>query len=207
MDGTLLDSMFAWDEAPAACLREIYGKEPQADLMDQIRALTIAQGGEWIRRAYALPATGEEVAAAINTIMERFYRQRVEVKPGAAGWLDRFRAAGIPMAVATSTDRALVDVAMERTGLGRYFSAIFTCTEIGAGKNKPDVYNAALAHLGTPRAGTIIFEDSCFALRTAKAAGFLTAGVYDAGQKDLQGEIRALSDVYIPAFDAVKPLL
>ncbi len=205
MDGTLLDSMFAWDGAPAACLRQVYGREPREDLMDAIRAMTIEEGGAWISRTYQLSATGAEVAAAINGVMAEFYRTRVLVKPGAENWLERFRMAGIPMAVATSTDRALVDIALARTGLGRYFSAVFTCTEVGAGKGAPDVYNAALDHLGTPRGATMVFEDSCFALRTAKAAGFPAAGVYDASQTDLQDEIRALADLYLPAFDQVAP--
>lgn len=207
MDGTLLDSMFAWDEAPAVCLRQVYGREPREDLLDAIRAMTIEEGGAWISETYGLPASGVEVAAAINGVMADFYRTRVLAKPGAAAWLDRFRAAHIPMAIATSTDRDLVDIALARTGFGPYFSAVFTCSEVGAGKGEPDVYNAALAHLGTPRAATMVFEDSCFALRTAKAAGFPAAGVFDASQAGLQEEIRSLADLYIPAFDQIPPVL
>ena len=206
MDGTLLDSMFYWQQAPCDCLREVYGQEPSPDLMDEIKAMTIAQGGAWIQQKYRLNATGAEVAAAINAMMERFYRTRVQVKPGAADWPHRFRAAGIPVAVATSTDRRLVETALERTGLGAYFSAIFTCTEVGAGKGQPDVYEAALAHLGTPRAQTWVFEDSLFAMETARAAGFPVAGIYDASQAAVQEQVRAVADLYIPRFDRVEPL-
>ena len=92
-----------------------------------------------------------------------------------------------------------------RTGLGQYFSAVFTCTEVGAGKGRPDVYEAALSALGTPRENTWVFEDSLFAMRTAKAAGFPVAGVYDAAQDEVQQEVRALADCYIPAFTALRP--
>ena len=77
MDGTLLDSMFYWQQAPCDCLREVYGQEPSPDLMDEIKAMTIAQGGAWIQQKYRLNATGAEVAAAINAMMERFCRTRV----------------------------------------------------------------------------------------------------------------------------------
>lgn len=205
MDGTLLDSMFYWQQAPCDCLREIYGKEPSPGLMEEIKAMTIAEGGEWIRQKYHLDATGEEVAAAVNAMVERFYRERVQAKPGAEDWLRQFQAAGIPLVIATSTDRALVSAALERTGLAPYFSAIFTCTEVGAGKGQPDVYEAALAQLGTLREQTWVIEDSLFAMETAKAAGFPVAGVYDASQDTLQKEIRALVDLYIPRFDLVAP--
>ena len=207
MDGTLLDSMFYWQQAPCDCLREIYGKEPSPDLMEEIKAMTISDGGDWIQRKYHLDATGEEVAAAINAMVERFYRERVQVKPGALDWLRRFRDAGVPMVVATSTDRELVAAALERTGLAPYFSAVFTCTEVGAGKGQPDVYEAALAYLGTPKEQTWIFEDSLFAMETAKAAGFPVAGVYDASQDTLQDQVRSLADLYIPSFDTAEPLL
>ena len=205
MDGTLLDSMFYWQQAPRDCLREIYGQEPPADLMDHMKAMTIAEGGAWLRETFHLNATGEEVAAAINGMVERFYRERVQAKPGAEHWLQCFRRAGIPMAVATSTDRALVSAALERTGLASYFSAVFTCTEVGAGKAQPDVYEAALTHLGTPRERTWVFEDSLFAMETAKKAAFPVVSVYDASQDTLQEEIRALADLYLPSFSDREP--
>ena len=205
MDGTLLDSMFYWNQAPVDCLREIYHKEPAPDLMEHLKPLTIVQGGEWVRKAYGLSETGEEIAAKINLLVKRFYTQRVLAKPGAEHWLEQFSRAGIPMVIATSTDRELVEAALARTGLGKYFRAIFTCTEVGAGKGKPDVYEAAAGFLGTPHNRTWVFEDSFFAMRTAKAAGFYVVGVYDASQDDLQEEIRALADWYLPSFDAAEP--
>lgn len=205
MDGTLLDSMFYWHQAPCDCLREMYAQEPSPDLMEEIKAMTIAEGGEWIRQKYHLNATGKEVADAINAMVERFYRERVQVKPGAENWLRRFRAAGIPMVVATSTDRELVTAALEQTHLAPYFSAIVTCSEVGAGKGQPDVYEAALALLGTPREQTWVFEDSLFAMETVKAAGFPLAGVYDDSQDALQDEVRKLADFYIPGFDLAEP--
>ena len=65
------------------------------------------------------------------------------------------------------------------------------------------MYEAAHAFLGTPKAETWVFEDALFAMRTAKASGFLLAAVYDASQAALQQEIQALCDLYIPAFSAL----
>ena len=203
MDGTLIDSMFYWRQAPVDCLRETYGIEAPEDTVECMKELTIVQGGEVLRQRFGLPDSGEQVARNINGFVRRFYSERAQVRPGAHDWLDRFRDAGIPMVIATSTDRALVEVALEHCGLAPYFDTVFTATEVGAGKGKPDIYEAALAHLGTPKAESWVFEDSLFAMHTAKNAGFPVAGVYDITQDAVQDEVRALVDLYIPAFDAI----
>lgn len=204
MDGTVLDSMFYWRQAPIDCLREVYGIEPPADIMECMKELTIVQGSALLREKFNLPDSAEQVAANINALVRRFYEQRVQVRPGAERWLRRFQEAHIPMVIATSTDRALVNAALKQTGLAPYFGAVFTCSEVGAGKGQPDVYEAALAFLGTEKAQTWVFEDSVFAMHTAKDAGFPVVGIRDASQISLEAEARALVDLYLPAFDAVE---
>ena len=203
MDGTLLDSMFYWNQVPADCLRQIYGREPKPDLMDRLKVMTLRQGCDWVRREYGLSAGADEIRDGINALMKQFYTKRVRVKDGARSWLEQLQKQGVPMVIATSTDRPLVEAALEYTGLAPFFSAVFTCTEVGAGKAKPDVYEAARAFLGTPKGETWVFEDALFAMRTAKASGFLLAAVYDASQAALQQEIQLLCDLYIPAFSAL----
>ncbi len=204
MDGTLLDSMFYWRQAPIDCLREIYGIEPPADIMECMKELTIVQGSALLQEKFDLPDTAEQVAANINALVKQFYEQRVQARPGAENWLRRFQQEQIPMVIATSTDRTLVSAALKQTGLAPYFKAIFTCSEVGAGKGQPDVYEAALAFLGTEKAQTWVFEDSVFAMHTAKDAGFPVVGIRDASQVFMEAEARALVDLYLPAFDAVE---
>ena len=164
MDGTLLDSMFYWNQVPADCLRQIYGKEPKPDLMDHLKVMTLHQGCDWVRQEYGLSAGADEIRDGINALMKQFYTQRVRVKDGARSWLEQLHKQDVPMVIATSTDRPLVEAALEYTGLAPFFSAVFTCTEVGAGKAKPDVYEAARAFLGTPKAQTWVFEDALFAV-------------------------------------------
>ena len=204
MDGTLLDSMFYWRQAPIDCLREIYGIEPPADIMECMKELTIVQGSALLQEKFNLPDTAEQVAANINALVKRFYQERVQVRPGAENWLRRFQTGRIPMVIATSTDRSLVNAALHHTGLAPYFKAIFTCSEVGVGKGQPDVYEAALAFLGTEKAQTFVFEDSVFAMRTAKNAGFPVVGIQDASQVSTEAEARGLTDLYLPTFDAVE---
>jgi beta-phosphoglucomutase-like phosphatase (HAD superfamily) len=103
------------------------------------------------------------------------------------------------MCVATVTDRYLVEETLERLGIRHYFSEIFTCAEVGFGKDKPIIYRKALKHFGTTKEETCIFEDALFALKTAKADGFTTVGVYDR-HENRQNELQSLADYYIRDF-------
>ena len=59
---------------------------------------------------------------------------------------------------------------------------------MGRSKHEPDIYHQAAQALHTVPAETLVFEDSLYALRTAKAAGYRTVGLYDAdGEADQEG--------------------
>lgn len=101
------------------------------------------------------------------------------------------------MVVATSTDRVHAEAALKRTGIYDYFERIFTCSEVGEGKSKPDIYEEAAAELGTKRTATWVFEDALYAIKTAKKAGFRTVGLYDETSKKEQEKIRGTADIYL----------
>ena len=95
-------------------------------------------------------------------MVEEIYRTRVTLKHGVADYLRWLKENGTPMCIATVTDRYLVEETLERLGILHYFSEIFTCAEVGYGKDKPIIYRKALEHLGTPREETFVFEDSLY---------------------------------------------
>ncbi|MCQ4691348.1 hypothetical protein NE575_19095 [Clostridium sp. SL.3.18] len=43
--------------------------------------------------------------------------------------------------------------------MNQYFQKIFTCSQVGAGKSRPDIYFAASRYLGTEPRETYVFED------------------------------------------------
>ena len=129
-------------------------------------------------------------------MLERYYRFEVPLKPGAAELLERLRQDGVKLCIATATDRHLVEAALDRCGVLSCFGEIFTCNEVGHGKDEPDIFEEALRFLGTEKAETVVFDDALYAVRTAKEAGFPVAAVYDSHEK-AQDQIRMLADVYL----------
>ena len=202
-DGTLVDSMFIWDTIGEDYLRSL-GKEPNEDLRTVFMPLTLEEAAEYYREHYGVTLSVKEIVGGVNAMVEEIYRTRVTLKHGVADYLRWLKENGTQMCIATVTDRYLVEETLERLGILHYFSEIFTCAEVGCGKDKPIIYRKALEHLGTPREETFDFEDSLFALKTAWADEFSTVGVYDR-YEDKQEDIMTFADYYIS--DYIDPIL
>lgn len=196
MDGTLTDSMFIWNDIGNRYLLA-NGITPKNNLWDDIKNLSMRQFTEYISKEYGIDKTGEEIFAGIDALVEPLYRNEVLAKDGVFLLLDRLQAKGVKMCVATATDIHLVKIVLEKLGLRKYFSAVFTCNEVGAGKETPVIYEKALEHLGTPKEETVVFEDALHAVITAKKAGFPVAGIYDQYADSQKDEIKAASDYFV----------
>lgn len=196
MDGTLLDSMFVWEGIGEKYVRSC-GAEPEEGLDEIIKNMTMDQVSTYLSIGYGITKPPSEISADINCLIESFYRDVVKPKAGIFDLLEDFKARGVKMCVATATDIHLVKMALSRTGLLPFFSDIFTCTMVGAGKEVPLIFEKALERLGTPKAETPVFEDSLYAIKTAKKAGFPVVGIYDSAWDCDWTEIKKYADYCI----------
>lgn len=200
LDGTLIDSMWYWDKLGEEFLAE-RGKTPLPDFREKYYVYSTLATAQMIIDDYGLKdETADSVIESMLKMAEKFYITRVETKPHVLEMLERFRAAGIKMAVATATERGLVDTAINRCGIGGYFETIVTCTDVNASKTKPDVYLKALESLDCNVEETAVFEDAIQAAKTAKTAGFYTVGVYDGTAAEYESQMRSICDEYITDF-------
>ena len=201
VDGTLLDSMFIWDTIGETYLRSI-GYEPREKLNEVFKNMSLFQAARYYRTEYGVTLSIDEIMNGVNAMLERYYRFEVSLKPGVAELLAQLQASGVKLCIATATDRYLVEAALERCGVLSCFGAIFTCNEVGHGKDEPDIFEEALRFLGTEKAETVVFDDALYAVRTAKEAGFPVVVIYDSHEKNQEG-LRALADFYIEDFSQV----
>jgi HAD superfamily hydrolase (TIGR01509 family) len=94
------------------------------------------------------------------------------VRPGVEAWLDEADAAGLGLAIASSSDAAWVLGHLERLGLRARFAHVATAGDGGLpGKPAPDTYLAACARLGVEPSNALAVEDSPNGIKAAKAAG------------------------------------
>lgn len=191
-DGTLADSMYVWDEAPRALIRR-HGGTPPADLSQAIAPLTIDEALGWMRDGFMpgaeVPALKRELYAAIR----REYEQTVRPKPGALEAVRRMRAQGMRLCVLSATDSGMISAALGRFGILDEFEFVAFSDDWG-GKTRPECYLRAAERLGARPGETVVFEDALHAARTARAAGFALAGVYDLSSAADWPELRRIAD-------------
>ena len=197
-DGTLFDSMFIWDTAGESYLRSI-GKEPDADLQKVLKPMSLLQSAQYIREKYHIPLSVEEIMDGVNRTVEDFYFHAVQPKPGVIDFLEELHRRNIKMCIATATERYQVEAALRRCRMRHFFSEIFTCTEVGSGKDRPDIFRKAMAHLQTDRSNTAVVEDAYHAAFTAKHDGFMVVGVCDP-HESRQQELLQIADVFLPDY-------
>lgn len=194
MDGTLVDSMALWGRLGREYLAGrgiVCGTE---DVLARTQPMTMAESAALFAAEFHLPERPGEIEAEMNAIMAAHYRRDIPLKAGVLGYLARLHGAGVRMCVASATAPALMEACLHRLGAARYFDFLLSCEEVGAGKNRPDVFLKAAARLGAPPCGTAVYEDSLFAAKTAAAAGFYTVAVYDDSCRQDWDELAALAD-------------
>ena len=124
----------------------------------------------------------------------------VPLRPGVAALIAAARAAGLRLAVATTTSRPNVEVLARAAfgcAAGEVFDVIAAGDEVPAKKPAPDVYRLALARLDLPPASCLAFEDSRNGMLAARAAGLrvvVTPSIYTAGE-DFTGATELLADL------------
>lgn len=203
VDGTLLDSLSIWDTVAEDYLRSL-GIEPRENLAETFKTFSLEQSAEYCRSVYGVKQSVKEIMDGIDAMMETFYRQTAPLKPGTAEFLRALAQNGVKMAVATATDRHLIEAALTRCGVRAYFLDMFTCTSVGKSKNEPDIYRAAREALGTKKEDTWVFEDAYHAAKTAADDGFPVAALFDASE-DEQDALKKTAKLYLRSFEDALP--
>ena len=143
----------------------------------------------------------------MDAIIREFYKNDVKLKDGAGELLEFFKSRGIPMVIGTSTDRDCIEVGLERTGISAYFDRIYTSTEVGKSKEKPDLFIQAMEFMESSPDETIVFEDGLYSLRTAAALGMKTVGIFDEVSLSNQKELKELADLYVDEGESLATLI
>ena len=197
-DGTLFDSNYVWVTAGERFFHSI-GIPPKPNLQEEIRTMSLYQSACYIREEYALSLTVEEIMKGINQTVEDAYFHEVQPKVDVIPFLHALKNASIRMCIATATDRYQIEAALKRFGMLDFFEGIFTCSEVGHGKDEPVVFRKAMESLRTDRSNTVIFEDALHAVQTARADGFMTIGICDSYIQE-QKQLQTLCDCYLTDF-------
>lgn len=198
-DGTLVDSLMIWDVIWSH-FGEAYLHDksfrPRAADDKRVRTLTLKDAMFFIHEQYHIGADGEELLRHAGRIVTDFYSNRVTLKDGVPEFLEHCKSKGVKMCIASATAKELIDLAIKRCGIEEYFLKIFSCADIGKGKECPDIFLLAQEFLGEKTGDTWVIDDSLVAIETAAKIGLPTVGIYDAFNYG-QERIKAIATKYI----------
>lgn len=209
MDGTLVDSLMFWGYFWKKIGETYLGDPdfvPDEEVDKKVRTMIFTDAMNFIRETYGIGEAFSDLVAFSSNGLVDFYRNTAKVKPGAIALLENLRARGFKLCLASATAMREVRIALDSCGLTDYFDAILSCADLGAGKDKPDIYYAAAKTLSLQPEALAVVEDSFTALETAKAAGFHTVGVFDR-YNFAQDRLRAASEIYLDEFAPLDVLI
>jgi HAD superfamily hydrolase (TIGR01509 family) len=196
MDGVIIDSEQVWDEVREELVADWGGRSvPEAQ-----RAMMGMSSPEWSRYMHdelGLQQEPEDINAEVVRRMLERYHGELPLLDGAVDAV-RLLAASYPLAVASSSNRPLIDAVLETAGIADCFVATVSSEEVPRGKPSPDVYLEAARRLGIAPSSCAAVEDSGNGIRAAKAAGMVVIA-YPNEHYPPDAETLALADVVVGA--------
>ena len=169
LDGVLIQTEEIWDEVRGDYVVRLGGRYDD----EAQRAMMGMSSKEWslyLVDDLGVPRTAEQVNADIVELMAASYREHLPLIAGAKEAVERL-AGSFALAVASSSNRPLIDLVLEISGLERFFAATVSAEEVRRGKPAPDVYLEACRRLELEPGRAAAVEDSHAGIASARAAG------------------------------------
>jgi HAD superfamily hydrolase (TIGR01509 family) len=196
LDGLLLETEQLWDEVREQLARERGGRwseRAQADMM----GMSSPEWSRYMHEVVGLAGSPDKIAEEVVRRMAERYRERLPLLPGAPEAVERL-AARWPLGLASSSNRPLIDLALEVSGLAQCFRATVSSEEVAHGKPAPDVYLEACRRLDVEPARAAAIEDSRNGIRSGHASGMKVVAIPNAHFPPDE-ESLALADVVVPS--------
>ena len=178
LDGVLLDSEEIWDRAREELAHERSGRwhdQAQRDMM----GMSSTEWSRYMADVIGLPEPPEEINREVVRRLTELYREELPAIAGAREAVERL-AARWPLGLASSSNRELIDLALELLGVEHLCTATVSSEEVARGKPAPDVYLEAARRLGVDPTTAAAVEDSHNGILSAKAAGMRVIAIPNA---------------------------
>ncbi|HXH88501.1 MAG TPA: HAD family phosphatase [Gaiellaceae bacterium] len=202
LDGVIVDSEQVWDDVREALVRERGGRwseTAQADMM----GMSSPEWSRYLHEELGLADSPQELNDEVVRRMLARYRESLPLIDGAVAAVRRL-AAAFPLAVASSSNRPLIETVLETAGIAELFAVVVSSEEVARGKPAPDVYLEAARQLGVEPERCAAVEDSSNGLRAACAAGFRVIAFPNRHYPPAPDAL-ALADLLVESLDELTP--
>lgn len=198
-DGTLLDTLDAWDEAE----RELFAQAGPLtqEQEDDIHSAPIEQAAAILHEKHGVGESSQAVLAHLDGYLLPYYRDKAQALPGAVEFVRRVHEAGIPCVVVSSSPRRYLEAGLAHVGVLDCFKELVTTDETGCSKQDFAIYERALALLGSPLESTWAVDDAPYAIAVMRAFGLHTIAVGNDCSAERAALLKERADVFAPTLE------
>lgn len=179
-DGVVVDSELYWDAGTVDVYREMVPTWTEEDDRT-LKGRNVHDIYEMLVRDHGATFDKQRYLDHIDAFATSIYAEKTQPMDGLLDLVDRIAAARIPIAIASSSERRWIDLALARLRIEEVFPVIVTARDVGRGKPDPAVYLEAARRLGVDPAACAAIEDSTNGILSAKAAGMTCIGLLHMG--------------------------
>lgn len=153
-----------------------------------------------LREKYTIEQTVEELVRMTNSMIISYLNslETIEPMPGVIQFIRKLKTINIPLALASSSTTAVIEIILQKTGMRSYFDVVVDSQMAGSSKPEPDIFLMTAQKLGVEPEKCIVIEDSSNGIKAAKLAGMFCIAFTGPGN-ELQDHSQA--DLVISAFD------
>ena len=177
LDGTVIDSQTSWNDAMENVKKRLgfVGLE-----RNYPSGLNVSDKWEFLLRDYSGPVN-VSVADLSKATNDEFLKIYTEVEARDGFWtLARYlKERGFKLALASNTERYVVDEVVKRLEAGPVFDLIIAGDEVKHHKPHPEMYRVAVKKLEVSPKDAVIFEDSLIGTQAAIASKIDTIVIWD----------------------------
>jgi HAD superfamily hydrolase (TIGR01509 family) len=175
LDGVLIESEQVWDAAREELARErgaTWDERATTDMM----GMSSKEWSSYMHDRLGVPITPAEINDDVVRRVAAAYQDHLPILPHAIETVQEL-ARRWRLGVASSSNRPIIELVLDRMGLRNCFDAVVSSEEVERGKPAPDVYIAAARQLGVEPGDCVAVEDSTNGIKAAVAAGMRTIAV------------------------------
>jgi HAD superfamily hydrolase (TIGR01509 family) len=204
LDGVILESEEIWDDVRERYVRERGGRY-DAEAQRAMMGMSSTEWSRFIHEELGVGLPPERINADVVELMIARYRDELPLVPGARKAVERMGAA-FPLAIASSSNRPLIDAVLELAGLAELFRATVSSEEVARGKPAPDVYLEAARRVGAEPQRCAAIEDSHSGIASAKAAGMTVVAIPNPRYPP-DDDVLAEADIVLQSIDQLTPTM
>ena len=178
MDGVIIDSEFEYLKQDFAFAKK---KNPSITLPDLFGMVGSSREDAWscMARAINNGQTWQELRDEFRADVYSEMDYRKIFRPEIPAILEQIHNMGLKLALASSTQMAIIERVLDENNIRSYFSVVVSGAQFKRSKPDPEIYHYTAAQLEVPESQCLVIEDSTFGITAASRAGMKIAALID----------------------------